>query len=277
MRRAFSYPHPVVGNQDDVRSDFGLQLCVEIADYVRLKGQYSLDNATLRDLIVAERAHFVARANCRNTYFRKSIKVSDDQFSYSVELGRLRGQVVVEPMIVASKPIDDFRPVNLNEEYGDDVFMVLPGQLLAVGPELRFEVDTDFDPLRSPVGSIIQIADGAPDRAPFECDFEADRILVRISTNSWPQYQAIKGPAPHTIVSVIALPVLAEAMNRLRRDGAEESYGEYTWFQRLERICVERDIGSTVDSLRAAQQLLDTPYQRTFSELDAELHADGEE
>lgn len=279
MKRAWSYPHPVLGNQDDADGEFDLtpSVKVEIDGKVEINGVFLLKNEAIESLISAGQAEFVLRITCLKTYLRQSLVSSTAEVNLSLEKGTLRGEVKAEPMVVAKSAIKDYRPSGLNSQYGGATFSVSPGQILAIGPKYVFDLDIEFDPLRNVVASIIQIAKGAEHDCPFDVEFDDERIRVRISDKVWEKYQSVKNRIPYAIVAMIALPVVAEALHLMQRQRAEDDYGEFAWFQRLTRVLDERQLDVELEPLHLAQKLLQAPHQLALEQLDKELFVESEE
>ena len=82
-RRA--YPHPVVGNSDDV--DAAFQAPVEVihdgmAYYLSVQVQTS--SKTIKRLISEERAAYVLHVECSNTLYRKAYEFSEDEREFRI-------------------------------------------------------------------------------------------------------------------------------------------------------------------------------------------------
>jgi hypothetical protein len=278
MSSTASFPHPVLGNVDDMSGSFGVKAKVSIGATIQISGSYDLQNADLSKLVKDGDAIRVLRCTCFRTLFRKSYVFPKRDFEFHLRKEDVFGEVKLEPIIVAKNSIPNYSPSTMNSDYGKAKFDLAVGQVLAAGRIWRFEPETEYDPLRHIGASLIKIKPGSPADQPYEVDYEADRILIRISDAAWPNYQGIKNRVPMVIILGLVVPVLAEAIHKLGLTGSKDELGHYKWFQRLSRILAQRGISlPSSEPLQAAQQLLKCPLEKAMGDLDASLHRDPED
>ena len=263
-----SYPHPVLGNRDDV-PNAAFQAAIEMsADrqsvYVTVEVACSCE--VLNTLLAAGRAAFVLHLECSNTLFRVAYEFRSQQHRISIPTDSLNDAVEVNVFARATDRIPDYRIPEAHPDYADAVFDIRRGDILAVAEGQVFHVESDFDSL-SRIGSIMQINESPKDGdIPMEPTFDGDKIVIFLSKNDFADYKVLKrhegvrDPLTRTIV----LPVLVDALHILREEG-EGMDDPRRWVRSLERRIEHLGLNREMQPLLLAQRLLELPVKRALS------------
>jgi len=142
-----SYPHPVLGNEDDVRGSFDVEFRYELSrESVVLDAIYKLKNNAIEDLIKKEKASFVLEAECRSSFFRavRSSKNAEERWILPARL--LRERVSVNFFICADTDIKNYAPGDCHPDYEGFSFEIESGDVLALGGGCSFIAEKSFDP-----------------------------------------------------------------------------------------------------------------------------------
>jgi len=265
---ARSYPHPVLGNRDDVPGA-AFQAALDMStdrQSVYVSAEVACSCEVLNALLAAGRAAFVLHLECSNTLFRRAYEFRDPQHRISIPMDSLNDAVEVNVFARATDRIPDYRIPEAHHDYADAVFDIRRGDILAVGEGQVFHIESDFDSL-SRIGSIMQINESPKDGdIPMEPTFDGDKIVIFLSKNDFADYKALKhhegvrGPLTTTIV----LPVLVEALHILK----EESEGmddTRRWVRALARRIENVGLNTEMQPLLLAQRLLELPVKRALS------------
>jgi hypothetical protein len=269
VAKKYSFPWPVLGNGSDVEGSLGAEIIRFNQDTIQVSVNFTLDNATVAGHIAKGKAEYLLRVHCGKTYFRRSFRSPKPDFDIEIPFDGVRGVVKIESFIVVCDRIHDYRPDGLHEDYGKAEFCVEPGQILALGPSGKMDIDKDFDPLINPANSIIKLTPGGS-HGVFEVNYEDDYIIVAMSKEDWAVYQGVKARTPHSIMAFFALPVLAEAIRRMIGQDAPD-LEDHLWYKRISDVLRERKIEYQDDPLQAAQVILEAPVSRALQQLDSEL------
>jgi hypothetical protein len=262
-----SYPHPVLGNTDDViKGTVEPSLTFRAADEVVELAVANLvtTNSTLDDMVTAGDAAWSIRVQCARTYFRKEVVIVETERKIVFDGRDLDGRVDVDVSLFATKAVAGYLPVGAHADYGSAKFDLEPGALLALGPAYSFDIDKQFDPLKAPVASLVRISKGDFADGAFRLALEDERIEIILSDEDWQLFSGVKDRVPGVLHVALVLPALAEAVRRLNE------FAGRRWADRLRAIVETRDVDCS-DPLRAAQVLLQGPLTRAFNELNAAL------
>lgn len=265
---ARSYPHPVLGNRDDVPGA-AFQATIEMSadrQSVYLQTATACSCEALNDYLRAGRATRVLHVECSNTLFRRAYEFHDQQYRVSIPADNLNDAVEVNVLVRAADNISEYAIPEAHSDYAGAVFDVKRGDILAVGEGQIFHVDSSFDSL-SRIGSIMQISESPKDGdLPMEPVFDNDKIVIYLSKCDFADYKILKlneavcGPLTTTIV----LPVLIEALHILKEDSDGVEDGR-RWVRALNRRLSELDLAIDMQPLCLAQRLLELPVRRTLS------------
>ncbi|MFY0562485.1 hypothetical protein ACN28E_01475 [Archangium lansingense] len=271
MAPSISYPHPVLGNADDVGSgkiepEVSFTASEELVEIILDK--LRTGNETLDTMLGDGRATWSIRVQCARTYFRAEYQTSNSAHRVRLAGHELEGRVEIEVMLFATVPLSAYLPAGAHQDYGGDTFDLKVGEVLGIGPTFTFNVDKQWDPLKAPVASIMRISKGEHPKGPFIVALEDNYIELLLSHEDWDQYAGVKERVPGIIHSALVLPALAEAVPRI------SEYAGKIWADRLRAISEHRGIDTT-KPLQAAQILLQDPLARTFREINTELDRDS--
>lgn len=265
---ARSFPHPVLGNRDDVPGA-AFQATIEMStdrQSVYLQTDTACSCDALNQLLLEGMATRVLHVECSNTLFRKAYEFREQQHRVSIPADSLNDAVEVNVFVRAADRIRDYVIPEAHSDYGGAVFDVRRGDILAIGEGQVFHIESSFDSL-SRIGSIMQISESPKDGdLPMEPTFDQDKIVIFLSKSDFADYKILKlnatvrGPLTTTIV----LPVLVEALHILKEeaDGIDDAR---RWVRALSRRLESLNMSVEMQPLHLAQRLLELPVKRALS------------
>lgn len=262
-----SYPHPVLGNNDDLGGSFRVELPYELGrDKVVLNPTFFLKNANIEDLIKQGKASFVAEVECKSTFFRRSYSTRSTIEKFSIPASSLRERVSVGFYICADQYIEGYHPSEPHSDYEGVPFDIDKGDVLAIGGYSSFIALKSFDPLRPPVSSFMSIMEGFHHEGPIQVDYETEKITIILSKVDWKSYLEIFGQKAilGILHSSIVFPVLVDSIHKMRTMGGE--YENTNWYGRLEAILDANGL-QEIDPIEAAQKILNNPVTRNFGSI----------
>lgn len=263
-----SYPHPVLGNRDDV-PNAAFQATIEMSadrHSVYLQTDTACSCETLNALLSAGRATRVLHVECSNTLFRRAYEFRGQQHRISIPADSLNDAVEVNVFVRATNRISDYAIPEAHPDYSGAVFDVRRGDILAVGEGQIFHIESSFDSL-SRIGSIMQISESPKDGdLPMEPTFDQDKIVIFLSKSDFADYKILKQNATvrDPLTTTIVLPVLVEALHILEKesDGRDDPR---RWVRALSRRLENLHLRTEMQPLYLAQQLLELPVKRALS------------
>lgn len=262
-----SYPHPVLGNKDDV-SGYAFQASSKIhtdRKFYYLNISFLCSSGTLNRLITNGQAGYTVHVECTNTVFRKSFYTCNNELEITIPTDDLNGSVEVNFLICAQTDISDYQIEGSHPDYAGESFRVGKGDILAVYEELNFQAEKDYDAVKK-ISSIMQLERSPnPQSKAMEVDFDADHIRIFLPDKDYDLYNHLK-KVPNlqdALVCSIVLPVLVQAVGFLKEE-SDSGLEELRWFNVLKMRLRDEPVNDENDRLKAAQKVLEFPLHRTL-------------
>lgn len=268
---ARSYPHPVLGNADDV-PDAAFQATFEYASdqqFYYITVTVACSSRTLTKLVATGGACYVVHVECGNTLFRKAYDFSAQSHRVQIPASQLNDSVEVNAFIRAMKDIRAYRIGGAHEDYGNTAFQIRSGDILAIGEGQIFNAESTFDSLRR-VGSIMLIEQSQEvGDHPMKVDYNSDKIRIFLCKTDFKSYSRLKSVPTLTshLTTTIVLPVLIEALYYIQAQS--DDLESFKWYRNLDRRVEALGLGSEQEILTKAQMLLDMPIRRALASADA--------
>lgn len=266
-----SYPHPVVGNQDDVpRAAF--QSSVEFSmdkDNLYIDVSAKCSSTTVMGMIDARKACYVLHVECGYTLFRKSWLFESGNFRHAVSLNDLCGTIEVNIAVCATQSITDYTMDGAHPDYENALFQIVPGDFLAIGDTLLQDIVPNYETLGK-IGSIMEIHASTKDGdQPVEYLLGEEKIQIVLSQRDFAEYgQAKANPEMlGLLMCSVVVPVLMEAIRQIQPASDEQDNDESFRWKRILRARID-GLGEQAISREPfllAQQLLELPVKRALA------------
>ena len=258
-----SFPHPVVGNRDDVPGA-AFQASVDMTtdkEAIYLDVTINCSSTTISDLVKKKDAQFVMHVECSNTLYRKAFEFDKANYRVQIPTNNLNDVVEVNVFARACRSISGYHVDAAHEDYGNMTFDVDKGDILAVADGNLFYLDAPFDAL-SPIGSIMEIQPSHEEGdQPMRVEYGGPKIVIYLSKRDFSDYNLLKSlEISAVLTTTIVLPVLIEAIDQARADNDED----LRWVRALNRRIDALELNIKDESLELAQKILEFPVRRTL-------------
>jgi hypothetical protein len=266
--RERSFPHPVLGNSDDV-AGAAFQAAFEVSQdrqfyYVAL--EYQCSSRTLESLINEQKASYVTHVECSNTVFRKRFSGTSSKQDLRILADDLNGMVEVNFFICAEEDIEEYAIEGMHSDYQGLKFQIKKGDILAVGDGRVFEAAKDYDALKK-VSAIMQIEQSPQDGdLPMRADYDADKIRIFLSKPDFKNYNLLKNyeTLQHALSLGIVLPILTEALRLALDPATAEELIDFRWYRNLSSRLKEKEFENEDEPMLLAQRILQLPVTRAL-------------
>lgn len=263
-----SYPHPVVGNRDDVPGA-AFQAAVEMLsdkENVYIDVTTKCSSSTIKDLMSEGAAKSILHVECSNTLFRRAYEFTEATKRISIPAENLNDAVEINVFVRATRDASGYSVDAAHPDYKGVKFQVREGDILAVAEGYVFHIESSFDSLRR-IGSIMQIEESLDDgELPMRVDFNGDKIRIILSKADFRDYKLLKAQegVSAALTTTIVLPVLVEAIHYLKSGESGEADDSLRWMRALRSKMTALELDSESDYLIVAQKLLEFPLRRAL-------------
>lgn len=266
-----SYPHPVVGNFDDVPGA-AFQATVEMSadkDNIYLDANIQNSSATIRHLVETARAVYAVHVECTNTLFRRAFEFREESKRIAIRADQLNDAVEVNVFAVATHDASGYVVDKAHADYEGSAFDVKKGDIIAVGEGRVFAVESSFDVLGR-IGSIMQIDVAAEEGdLPMRVDFLGEKIRIILSKEDFKAYKLMRHDEAlsSVLTTKIVVPALLETLHYIHNEdgnGDAETLEALRWHRVLTRRIEELGLKDESDKLTQVQMLLELPVKRAL-------------
>lgn len=263
-----SYPHPVLGNRDDVPGA-AFQATVEMSsdkEQIYLDVVTTCSSVTINELIADRCAGITLYVECSNTLFRRSYELTNTTSRISIPSENLNDDVEVLVFVRAVRDLSTYSIDGAHEDYNGTKFHVREGDILAVSEGYVFQIESAYDSLRS-VSSIMQVEEAKEDGdLPLRVDYNAEKIRIVLSKSDFKDYKMLKNQEgiSSALTATIVVPVLVEALHVLDGEESGDDGDRPRWMRALRSRIVSLNLDSERDMLVLAQRLLELPLKRAL-------------
>ena len=258
------FPFPVLGNKKSIGGVFDfVNLKINEEDSkVKICGVLRCTNKTIMSLCIEGGAESFGHIECIRTSFRGAFKTKrwssdgESEININIESNLLRGNAELGFFIIASRPIENYFPHNLDPLYGKAKFNIPRKAILAVSKRLFINFEEEF--VKSSNASIFVFDKGSEsDLVYWDFDRTDGKIGIMVPPNDLNTIRNLRTSELFirtTIVSYV-LPALAQA---LRLVFSPDDYGWKTPLKALiDRAGLEINHQTDIDTTyKIAQKIL---------------------
>lgn len=275
-----SFPHPVLGIQDDIAGKFDTNLtwnCDRAFYY--LYPVFNLQNENIEKLIIENLASFVVHIECGNTFFRKSYMFNNRTPEIRIPADKLRDRVEVGFYISAIGAIGEYVNKDAHDDYSGQKFSIDKGDILAYGGDTSFYAVKNYESLKA-VSSIMVIKKANYEKGIAKVNYNNDKIELWLSKENFNIYNENKndehfGALFHTS---LVLPILLKALAFIKDD--DPDFKTFKWFDVLKIRIDDESLGIEDDEkhFEVIQKLFGNPIDRFFlsiNHLNEALYSNG--
>lgn len=231
----YSFPHPVLGRNDDIGGSFQTDLEYSIGrEEITLTCKFTLQNKTLEELIASGKANCCIQITCSTTKYRKIFTLQDNTDEFRLPTKKLRGKVEISYYIISLVKIIDYTPDGMNEDYSQFGFDIEEGDILAHDFEAySFPAEKTWEKLMS-ISSFMQISESPKASGPVEYRLDEDKIIIYLSQNDYATYEFLHSneKLASTFHASVALPALMFAIGEVTDKNSP--YSEKLWYLHLQ-------------------------------------------
>ena len=256
-----AFPYPVLRPYSDDYLDVEFQSIVEFIvneDKVQASLSYALSSEEIVEQIEHENALYVSIISCRDTYQRTIVKSNQSTTQVDFDINSLRGEIRVDPYVVACKDITNFMSPDINNEFGPGPFEFTAGEVLAQDESQVFYIDKD---LFKPVTSVFEmVMKENLSNGEWSIGFEQNHIQIGVSQNMKGKIDNARNSTKKKaiLLNSIYFSSVMQAIQKLRE--APENFEEYKWAEVFQKKAHNDGLDlNSHDAYISAQRLMKHP------------------
>lgn len=283
LRPNKGFPYPVLSpySDDYIESSIDVSVNAKIEGYdLSIDFEARVDDELLNELISNNQAMLVYHIECANTGFRTIIKTSDKTHRFVIPFKALRDLIEINSFIVAATDIENYQNDHFNLDYGESVFQISRGCILALAKEVDTRIPKKLTDLKEDDDPFVVIVPSKEEGLKTATvDLESDKIRIVVPETVSAKYKALQQTSElrPILISMFIVPALFQGLQRLHSlEGYElDDYSKYLWVQSLEEA-LKQGFDLSLESLKnkempelfeLAQKMLESPLTEGIDNL----------
>jgi hypothetical protein len=239
---------------------------------LRLNVFWKVHEKALEYEIAEDRLTFALHIECPATTFYSLTKTRDSTFSIDIKLSDLNQTVQIVTMLIASKPIENYKSSNLVGLFQNQSYFFEQGNIIGIGDSFKINVKKDVDKVKQ-IKSLFEINWHSEHnkRISYHISPDSTKVHISIPRKDYEYYESA-GQNPSlkaTLDSLFIVPVLSDLLSRIKLE--ELINFEDTWvdavvkaYQRVSTIEINDENRRDIDPVVACQMIYNDPLINSF-------------
>ncbi len=263
---SFSFPHPVLGLNDDIQGEFTISIKVERNVQERklrfYNFEYLIDNKYINELINKNKAGILIKIYCSSTFLTWTIL--DPQKNFELDENDLFNKIEINVFIVTKERIENYSHSSFNPQFEGFNFSLNENEIIGLTGKTTMGIEKTDEKLG--LGNIFKFFSHDTEK-PIEFSYNHDKIHIiypKEGENHPPN--ALFKSHPWAAYNIFIVPALQGAF-QFAQDEPSDAEG-LEWYTLLTNI-IPQDQWGLSDNYSNAQKFLKgkLPVIKAFTEL----------
>lgn len=278
-----SFPHPVLGNRDDVEGELAILETSTFAlqsEVVHVTLDIHLEQTGLKAKLASGESRWIVTVDCQRTVFRRGFIIDHSEgpdgqarLEFEIERGDIADKVTFVVEIIAASVLENYSSDGFHADYSGFGFRIDPAQILGQSAPAVIQVDQDWDPLNPPTSSFLRI-----DRAPtglaqkLHVSFDSDEIIVTVNGALFDSIEQLPTMLREKFaISTVVMPALVYVLTQTsgtwpEGDNSRIELEKLRWFGGI-RSKLESLQMSDADPIEQAYRILEAAPERLSQQI----------
>ncbi len=229
----YSFPHPVLGNEDDMSGEFNVSFHVVRTDDRRI--QFSdvsveITNPYIMRQVEEGKAKCLVKVYCSSTL---STWVFAAAGSFDINEDELINKAEIQAFIITQSEISNYSNVTFNSQYGDEFFSVSKNEVIGISGKVTIQIPKVSEKLG--LGNIFKFY-AHETQKPIEFEYHHDKIHINypVTENGDHPPNMLFSNSPWTAFNIFIVPALSEALRYAEEDPDDSS--QWEWYSVVDQL-----------------------------------------
>jgi hypothetical protein len=260
----YSFPHPVLGNEDDVSGEFNISLEVFRSEDRKIVFEnitVEITNPFIKQQIEDGVANWFIKIYCSSTLSTWMFEATD---KFEINEDDAINKVDVQVFIITKKEITNYSDASFNLQYGKEVFSLNKNEVIGISGKVSVQIPKVHEKLG--LGNIFKFNYHEKDK-PLEFEHHHDKIFINYPVTKKGEHppNLLFSTTPWTAFNIFIVPALAEALRYI--DDEPEEASKWDWYSVVDQLLPNDQ--KTGNNYADAQRILQTelPVLLAYDEL----------
>lgn len=260
----YSFPHPVLGNEDDISGEFNISLEVNRNENRKIVFEnitVDISNDYIKEQIEKGNANCFIKIYCSSTLSTWIFEVTD---KFEINEDDVINKADVQVFIITKSEIPNYSDSSFNTQYGGEIFSLNKNEVIGISGKVPVSIPKVNEKLG--LGNIFKFNYHEKEK-PIEFEHHHDKIFINYPVTKKGEHppNMLFSTSPWTAFNIFIVPALAEALKYI--DDEPEEASKWDWYSVVEQLLP--DDQRTGDNYADAQRILqkDLPVLLAYNEL----------
>lgn len=260
----YSFPHPVLGNEDDITGEFNISFDVNRNKNKKISFEnilVEITNDFIKKQIDNGLASCLVKVYCSSTL---STWIFETNADYEINEDDLINKAEVQVYIITKSEIPNYSDSTFNQQYGTVMFSLNKNEVIGISGKVTITIPKVNEKLG--LGNIFKFNYHEKEK-PIEFEHHHDKIFINYPITKKGDHppNMLFSTKPWTAFNIFIVPALSEALRYIDEEAEEAS--KWEWFSVIDQLLPndERSGNNFVDAQRILQKEL--PILLAYNEL----------
>jgi hypothetical protein len=262
----YSFPHPVLGNEDDISGEFNISLEVTRSENRKIVFEnitVEVTNPYVKQQIERGVANWFIKIYCSSTLSTWMFESTD---KFEINEDDVFNKVDVQVFIVTKSEIKNYFDASFNPQYGNEVFSLSKNEVIGISGKVPVQIPKVNEKLG--LGNIFKFNFHEKNK-PIDFEHHHDKIYINYPVTKKGEHppNMLFSTTPWTAFNIFIVPALSEALRYIEDEPEDAS--KWDWFSVIDQLLP--DDQRTGDNFADAQKILqeELPVLLAYKELTA--------
>jgi hypothetical protein len=260
----YSFPHPVLGNDDDIKGEFNISFDLNRNDNKKIVFEniaVEITNEYIKKQVEGGLATCWIKIYCSSTM---STWMFEANGSYEINEDDLINKADVQVFIITKSEILNYSDSSFNSEYGTEIFSLNKNEVIGISGKVTVQIPKVNEKLG--LGNIFKFNYHEKEK-PIEFEHHHDKIFINYPITNKGEHppNMLFSTKPWTAFNIFIVPALSEALRYI--DDEPEEASKWDWYTVIDQILP--DDQRTGNNFADAQRILqkELPLLLAYNEL----------
>lgn len=260
----YSFPHPVLGNEDDISGEFNISFDINRNENRKIVFEnisVEIINAYINQQIEKGKATWFIKIYCSSTLKTWMLTGSD---KFEINEDDVANKIEVQFFIITQSEISDYSHTSFNSQYSGEVFSLNKNEVIGISGKVTIPIPKVNEKLG--LGNIFKFNYHEQSK-PIEFEYHHDKIFINYPVTKKGEHppNMLFSTSPWAAYNIFIVPALAEALTYI--DNEPEDASKWDWYSVVDELMPEDK--RTGNNFADAQTFLQTelPVLLAYNEL----------
>lgn len=247
----YSFPHPVLGNDDDISGEFNISLNVARNDSKKIVFEnvtVTVTNSYIQNHIDCGNAKAYVKVYCASSLTTWMFEANN---MFEIDEDEIVNRVELQVFILTTKDVQNYSDSSFNAQYGNELFSLSKNEVIGISGSVAIAIPKANEKLG--LGNIFKFNFHDTGK-PIHFEYHHDKIFINYPVTKMDEHppNLLFSTSPWTAFNIFIVPALENALKYIKDD--PDAAEQWNWYSVLDSLLpIEKRTG---DYFADAQKII---------------------